>query len=115
VLAYSPLHHGLLTGKVTPDRKFAEGDLRNGHPSFTPENLRKTGTLLDRIRPIAERRGITLGQLAVAWALAQPGLTHALVGARDPVQAVENAKAGDVVLTGDELGGIAGALKAHAS
>ena len=110
VLAYSPLHHGLLTGTISPDRKFAEGDLRNGHPSFTPENLRRVGGILDRIKPIAHRRGITLGQLAVAWALAQPGLTHALVGARDPRQAVENAKAGDVVLTADELGEIAGAL-----
>jgi methylglyoxal reductase len=115
VLAYSPLHHGLLTGKVTPDRKFGEGDLRNGHASFTPENLEKVGTLLEKLRPIADRHGITFGPLAVAWALAQPGLTHALVGARDPKQAVENAKAGDVVLTADELGEIARALAAHAS
>ena len=115
VLAYSPLHHGLLTGKITPDRTFAEGDLRNGHPSFSPENLKKTGVLLDRIRPIAESLGITLGQLAVAWALAQPGLTHALVGARDPKQAVENAKAGDIVLTAAQLGEIAEALQAHAA
>lgn len=115
VLAYSPLHHGLLTGTITSDRRFSEGDLRNGHPSFTPENLRRVGGILDRIRPIAERRGITLGQLAVAWALAQPGLTHALVGARDPRQAVENAKAGDVVLTADELGEIARALPTQAS
>ena len=111
VLAYSPLHHGLLTGKVTPDRKFAEGDLRVGHPSFAPENLRKVGALLGRIQPVADARGITLGQLAVAWALAQPGLTHALVGARDARQAAENAKAGDVVLTADELGEVARALQ----
>jgi aryl-alcohol dehydrogenase-like predicted oxidoreductase len=112
VLAYSPLHHGLLTGKVTPDRKFNDGDLRVGHPSFTPENLKKVGGILDRLKPIAARRGITLGQLSVAWALAQPGLTHALVGARDPKQAIENARAGDVVLTSDELGEIARALGA---
>jgi aryl-alcohol dehydrogenase-like predicted oxidoreductase len=110
VLAYSPLHHGLLTGKVTPDRTFKEGDLRNGHPSFTPENLKKVGVLLEKIRPVAGRHGITLGQLAVAWALAQPGLTHALVGARDARQAVENANAGDVGLTADDLGEIARAL-----
>jgi len=113
VLAYSPLHHGLLTGKVTPERKFNEGDLRLGHPSFTPENLKRVGSMLAKIQPIADRHGITMGQLAVAWALHQPGLTHCLVGARDPKQAVENAKAGDVVLTADELGEIARSLAAR--
>src|SRR6185436_923180 len=110
VLAYSPLHHGLLSGKIAPDRVFPEGDLRRGHPSFTPENLRKTGVLLDQIKPIADARGLTLGQLVVALTLAQPGLTHALVGARTPQQAAENAKAGDVVLTADELSRISAAL-----
>ncbi|HXX94003.1 MAG TPA: aldo/keto reductase, partial [Planctomycetota bacterium] len=112
VLAYSPLHHGLLTGKVTPDRTFKEGDLRNGHPSFSPENLRRVGGMLEKLAPVADRRGITMGQLAVAWALAQPGLTHALVGARDARQAVENAKAGDVVLSPDDLGEISRVLGA---
>ena len=110
VLAYSPLHHGLLTGKISPDREFKEGDLRKGHASFTPDNLRRTGAFLDRIKPIADRRGLTLGQLVIAWTVAQPGLTHALVGARTPQQAVENAKAGAVELTSDELGEISSAL-----
>ena len=110
ILAYSPLHHGLLTGKISPDRKYNDGDLRNGHPSFTPENLRKVGSLMDRFKPLAERRGLTISQLVIAWTLAQPGLTHALVGARTPQQAVENAKAGTVELTGDELGEIDAAL-----
>jgi aryl-alcohol dehydrogenase-like predicted oxidoreductase len=110
VLAYSPLHHGLLSGKISPDREFKEGDLRRGHASFTPENLRRTGALLDKIRPVAERRGLTIGQAVIAWTLAQPGLTHALVGARTKQQAVENAAAGDVVLGADELAAISGAL-----
>jgi methylglyoxal reductase len=110
VLAYSPLHHGLLTGKITPEREFKEGDLRRGHASFTPENLKKTGLLLDRIRPIAERHGITISQLVIAWTLSQPGLTHALVGARTPQQALENARAGDVTLDPGELESITAAL-----
>jgi methylglyoxal reductase len=110
VLAYSPLHHGLLSGKISPDREFKEGDLRRGHASFTPENLKKTGVLLDKIRPIAERRGLTIGQAVIAWTLAQPGLTHALVGARTKQQAIENAAAGDVVLGADELAAISAAL-----
>ncbi|HVE38851.1 MAG TPA: aldo/keto reductase [Planctomycetota bacterium] len=110
VLAYSPLHHGLLTGKITPEREFKEGDLRRGHASFTPESLKKTGLLLDRMRPIAERRGLTISQLVIAWTLAQPGLTHALVGARTPQQALENARAGDVTLDPGELESIGAAL-----
>jgi len=110
VLAYSPLHHGLLTGRIAPDREFKEGDLRRGHASFTPENLRKTGVLLDRIKPIADRHGLTISQLVIAWTVAQPGLTHALVGARTAPQAIENAKAGDVELTPAELESISSAL-----
>jgi aryl-alcohol dehydrogenase-like predicted oxidoreductase len=110
VLAYSPLHHGLLTGKIAPDREFKEGDLRRGHASFTPENLRKTGAMLDQIQPIADARGLTMGQLVIAWTVAQPGLTHALVGARTRQQAIENAKAGDVELTPAELATISSAL-----
>jgi aryl-alcohol dehydrogenase-like predicted oxidoreductase len=110
VLAYSPLHHGLLTGKIPVEREFKEGDLRRGHPSFTPENLRRTGAFLDRIKPIADRRGLTVGQLVIAWTVAQPCVTHALVGARTPEQAIENANAGSIELTPDELGLIASAL-----
>jgi aryl-alcohol dehydrogenase-like predicted oxidoreductase len=110
VLAYSPLHHGLLTGKIAPEREFKEGDLRRGHASFTPENLKKTGELLERIRPIAQRRGLSISQLVIAWTLAQPGLTHALVGARTPQQALENARAGDVALDPGELESISATL-----
>jgi len=110
VLAYSPLHHGLLTGKISPEREFKEGDLRRGHASFTPENLKKTGAMLEKIRPIAERHQLTISQLVIAWTIAQPGLTHALVGARTPQQAVENAKAGTVDLSADDLATINAAL-----
>jgi aryl-alcohol dehydrogenase-like predicted oxidoreductase len=110
VLAYSPLHHGLLTGTVSPEREFKEGDLRRGHASFTPENLRKTAAMLEKIRPVADRHRLTLSQLVIAWTIAQPGLTHALVGARTPQQAVENAKAGSVELSADDLAAISSAL-----
>ncbi|HLY75448.1 MAG TPA: aldo/keto reductase, partial [Planctomycetota bacterium] len=111
VLAYSPLHHGLLTGKISPDREFKEGDLRRGHASFTRENLKKTSVMLERIRPIAARHGLTLSQLVIAWTIAQPGLTHALVGARTPQQAAENAAAGSAELGADDLAAISAALR----
>ncbi len=52
--------------------------------------------------------------LTIAWTVAQPGLTHALVGARNPDQARENAGAGDAVLSAEELAQIEGAVQRHA-
>lgn len=112
VLAYSPLCHGLLTGRIAPDRQFKEGDLRRDNPWFTPENFRKAGDLIERIRPVADRHRLTMSQLVIAWTIAQPGLTHALAGARTPQQAIENAKAGSVDLSPEDLATIASALGA---
>jgi aryl-alcohol dehydrogenase-like predicted oxidoreductase len=102
VLAYSPLAQGLMTGKVTMDREFPEGDVRRGAPWFKPENRKRVLDMLEKLTPMAEAHDCTLAQLTIAWVNAQPGMTAALVGARDPKQASENAKAGDIVLTEDE-------------
>ena len=110
VLAYSPLAQGLLTGKVAADRELSKGDLRSENPRFGVENRKKVLAFLEEVRSIADAHGATLAQLAIAWTLAQPGLTHALVGARRPQQAEENAAAADVVLADEELTVIAGAL-----
>jgi aryl-alcohol dehydrogenase-like predicted oxidoreductase len=111
VLAYSPLANGLLTGKIGPDRVFPPGDLRHNNPRFSVENRARIAAQLDRVRPIADSYGVTLTQLMVAWTLAQPGVTHALVGARDAKQAQENAAAGDVMLSTDEIAAIHHAFK----
>ncbi len=112
VLAYLPLEHGLLTGKLDPARVYAEGDLRRGNPKFAPENLRRVNALLEKFAPIARRHGASLGQIVVAWTVSQPGCTHALVGARNPRQAEENARAGDILLSPEELAEMAGHLAA---
>lgn len=62
--------------------------------------------MLGEMQPIAKERGLSLTQLVIAWTLAQPGMTHALVGARNAQQARENAKAGQVELTDEEIGAI---------
>lgn len=103
VLAYSPLSNGLLTGKIGPDREFGEGDLRRDNPRFAPENLRKIQELIESFQPVLDAHDITPAQLAIAWTINQPGLTHALCGARNPKQALENAVAGDVELAPEEL------------
>ena len=103
ILVYSPLQLGLLTGKMKPGQQFSEGDLRNGHRLFTPESITRVNAVLNKIRPLAETKNATLGQLVLRWTLAQPGITVALVGARNPEQAVQNARAMDLKLTFEEL------------
>lgn len=103
VLAYSPLALGLLTGRVGPEREFALGDMRRTHRRFTRENRAAIAALLAQIEPIALAHRCTLAQLAIAWTIHQPGVTHALVGARTPKQAVENAAAGRVRLDEEDL------------
>ncbi len=102
-LAYAPLCQGLLTGKIGAERTFREGDFRKGKPRFSVENRQKISAMLNTFRPIAERHKISLGQLALAWTVAQPGCSHALAGARTAEQATENAVAGAIELSAEEL------------
>ena len=113
MLAYSPLALGLLTGKIDAGRKFGAGDLRQDNPRFGAENLAKVSAFLAELRPIAERRRLSLSQLVIGWTVAQPGITHALVGARNVQQAQENAAAGRSLLEADDLQAIAATLERH--
>lgn len=87
VIVYQPMHSGLLTGTVDAARVAAlpENDWRRGHPDFTTglgRNLRVT----DALAAVADRHGSTVAAVAVAWTLAWPGVTGAIVGARRPAQ-----------------------------
>ncbi|MEE2863977.1 MAG: aldo/keto reductase [Pseudomonadota bacterium] len=113
VLSYSSLALGLLTGKIGPDRTFEGDDQRKDNPRFSVENRRKVARLMDAIAPIAEAHGATKAQVVIAWTLQQPGITFSLCGARDPEQARENAKAGRLRLTSDEIGLIGDAAATH--
>ncbi|RTQ49644.1 aldo/keto reductase [Hymenobacter gummosus] len=112
ILAYSPLQLGLLTGKIKPGQDFGPGDLRNGHRLFTPENVTRVNAFLAQLQPLAESKNATLGQLVIRWTLAQPGITVALVGARDAKQAEQNARAIEVGLTAEEVSFISEKLAA---
>ncbi len=101
-LVYSPLQLGLLTGKITSERTFNEGDLRNGNRFFKSDVIGRVNAFLDEIRPIAESHGATLAQLVINWTIHRPGVTVALVGARNADQVAENAKAADFTLSEDE-------------
>ncbi len=103
VIVYSPMFRGLLTGKITADYAFQPGDNRGRNPWFQGDKLmRVNGVLQDVVAPIAERHDATLAQVAVAWCLAQAGVTAALVGARNGEQAAANARGADVKLTAAE-------------
>lgn len=110
VLAYSPLERGLLTGKMKPGYKFGEGDHRAGVPYFRDENIRRTNAFLEKIKPLADEKNVSLGQLVIRWTVEQPGITIALVGARNAEQAIQNAKAMELQMSADEIGFITGEL-----
>jgi aryl-alcohol dehydrogenase-like predicted oxidoreductase len=103
ILPYSPLVHGLLTGKLRPGQAFGEGDLRKTHPRFAPENIQKVNAMLQSLEPIARRHRANIAQLIIAWTAAQPGITCVLCGARNPVQAAENAQAAAISLSAEEI------------
>ena len=103
ILAYSPMERGLLTGKMKPGYKFAEGDHRASNKFFTDESIARTDAFLEKIKPLAASKNATLAQLVIRWTIERPGVTIALVGARNKEQAIENATAIEVNLTHDEI------------
>ena len=102
VLAYSSMAQGILTGKFGPDHAFDKGDHRSASRLFSPEMWPKVQAALEKLRPIAERNGVTLGQLALAWVISHDN-TCAIAGARNAAQVKQNAAAGDVVLSAEDL------------
>jgi aryl-alcohol dehydrogenase-like predicted oxidoreductase len=115
VMGYSVLGLGLLSGGITADRVFAGDDQRREDPRFTPENRARVDQLMQAIRPVADHHGASPSQVVIAWTLAQPGLTFALCGARNPDQARGNAKAGRLRLTETDLEDITRAIDRHLS
>jgi len=102
VLAYSSMAQGLLTGKFGPDHQFAKGDHRSANKLFASPHYERVQAALEQLRPLAAEKDITLGQLALAWVIHQPGVC-AIVGARHAEQAVQNAAAANVRLSDADL------------
>lgn len=115
VLSYSSLALGLLTGKVGPDRVFTGDDQRKDNPRFSQGNREKVAELMKTITPIAEAHGATPAQTVIAWTVQQPGITFSLCGARDATQAAENARAGQLRLSGEDIATIDQQAKHHLS
>jgi aryl-alcohol dehydrogenase-like predicted oxidoreductase len=99
VVTYGPLGFGLLTGTVSRERAVSASDWRRSDEGpFTDEKLDRDFVIVEALRPIAEQLGITMAQLALAWNVAQPGVTSAIAGSRNPGHTGDNAAAGDVEL-----------------
>jgi aryl-alcohol dehydrogenase-like predicted oxidoreductase len=99
VVTYSPLAAGLLTGALSRATTFAQGDWRAGEESlFSPGALGRNLAVVDGMRPIAEGIGVSVSQLALAWNIAQPGVTSAIAGSRNPEHVRSNAAAADIEL-----------------
>ena len=96
--AYSPLEHGLLSGKMDPNFEYPEGDFRRTSPQFTPESVRRMNHVMGQMQPLAEKYEASIAQLVVAWTIAQNDRCHALCGIRTESRALENAAAGRIVL-----------------
>jgi aryl-alcohol dehydrogenase-like predicted oxidoreductase len=102
VLVYSPLAHGLLTGKFDENTRFGDDDWRRNSPVFSGEEFRGNLSIVRELARFAEEHGWTVAQLAVAWTLSTPGVDAAIVGARDREQIEGTAPAGDIDLSAQD-------------
>lgn len=113
VIVYSPMQAGLLTGSFTVERAKAlpKDDWRSRHAEFTGEKLERNLKLVASFKPIAERHNTTVPAVAVAWTLANPAVTGAIVGARSPKQVDGWLDAAKLELTDTDLNEISVAIE----
>ena len=113
VICYSPMQSGLLTDSFTALRvaKLADDDWRRRAPEFQEPNLSRNLALRDALRPIAEKHSTSVSSVAIAWTLAWPGVTGAIVGARTPAQVDGWIQAASLELTAVDMQEIASAIK----
>jgi len=91
IMAYGAVGKGLLAGRFNGEEVFPEGDNRRNNPWFKGEEFKDRVEAVEKMRPIAEKYGKTLAQLASNWVLCQPGVTSFLIGVRSPEQVKDNA------------------------
>jgi aryl-alcohol dehydrogenase-like predicted oxidoreductase len=113
VICYSPMQSGLLTESFTAERvrALASDDWRRRAQEFQPPNLRRNLALRDALRPIAKRHETSVSAIAIAWTLAWPGVTGAIVGARTPAQVDGWIDAAWITLAPEDLDEIAAAIR----
>jgi aryl-alcohol dehydrogenase-like predicted oxidoreductase len=100
---YSPLGRGFLSGRFTSPEELDEGDFRRNGPRFTGENLKANQRIASKVAEIAEEKGITSAQLALAWVLAQGDDLVPIPGTKRRTYVEQNAAAADVALSDEDL------------
>lgn len=111
VISYAPMASGLLTGAMTRERAAAlpADDFRSRSPEFREPRLSKNIELVERLRRVGDRHGVTPGAVAIAWTLRNPVVTGAIVGARNARQSEGVMRAGELKLSPEEIREIEGA------
>jgi len=114
VIVYSPMESGLLSGSFSAERVTAlpASDWRRVADEYNGERLARNLHLVDALRPIAARHGVSVAAVAVAWTLAWPGVTGAIVGARRPAQVDDMVTAAGLTLSTEDLAEIGAAVEA---
>ena len=111
---YSPLGRGMLSGTLTTTKELPDSDFRKGSPRFQGEAFDKNLALVARLRTIAERKGVTVSQLALAWVLAQGDDIVPIPGTKRRKYLEENTAAAEIVLSAGELREIGDAVPPEA-
>jgi aryl-alcohol dehydrogenase-like predicted oxidoreductase len=119
VMAYGPLAHGLLTGNMTAQTTFETTDWRHkgtlgqglGQYLFAPDHFAKNIAVVDQLKTVAARKGVSVARLALAWVAANPVVSVSLVGTRNVQEIEDNVRALDVQFTPAELAEIDTILK----
>ena len=113
-IVWSPIAQGVLTGKYLPGQKAPAGsratDKKSGANMINRWLTDEILTAVQKLKPIADREGLTMGQLAIAWVLQNPNVSAAIIGATKPAQIKENVKASGVKLSSETLKAIDVAL-----
>jgi aryl-alcohol dehydrogenase-like predicted oxidoreductase len=106
IVVYSPMQRGILSGKIKPGHQFNPGDSRPDTPHYHPENVKRINDFLDKIKPVADGKGVNLAQLVLRWTLQMPGVSTVLAGIRNEEQLKENAVAMEFELSQEEMDAI---------
>ncbi|MBP0616208.1 aldo/keto reductase [Jiella mangrovi] len=116
LVPYSPLGRGQLTGGLSSPDQLAEGDFRRNLPRFQADAMAANAALVETLKSLAEARGVTAAQLALAWLLSRKDFVVPIPGARKIRHLEENAAAADITLSeteqaeiGEKLANVAGA------
>src|SRR5690606_34272442 len=109
-VAYSPLGRGIFGGEISGPESLGDNDRRRDHPRYQGENLARNLKLVEPVKALAQAKGCTPAQIALAWVLARGAHVVAIPGTQRIAHLEANAAAADIVLTPEEVAALNAAL-----